>query len=378
MSINATSTPCYPAGRYDTQAHTTINGHGASTGYLLPVHVNRSEGFPSRAAGTSTCTHEPHRQDLSRYQVDRSRLDGLQPDRNGVYTRVNHDGREEHFIDMGRNVYQVGDFDSHTSTWHVLDPKTGKAVGTLGRPDNVGTKWVWQSDLPPEVVPGPQGAGGTRGAGGTQGGGGAQRGGGTQGGGGIQPGPGAGSRRPGISQVPRQVLAKFSDRLMQALDKGIQTVQRALDQIDEKWSDATAQIMSKLFGPEALTPEGRKRIKQQLLATLAALQKSKSERGADIKMEDLSGSGAAAQAHPWDGTISFDPSTVGRESDEQLAETMVHEHMHVGTETDDKWYLNPDESRRPKLDHMIYPFTFENAVDNADTVARAATTLARN
>ncbi|WP_147293172.1 hypothetical protein [Dyella monticola] len=133
--------------------------------------------------------------------------------------------------------------------------------------------------------------------------------------------------------------------------------------------------MSKLFGPEASTPEGRARIKQEFLATLKALLKSKDAGGADIAIENLR-PGAAAESRS-NGIIAFAPNSAGQ-SDQALTETMVHEHTHAGAHTNDGWYLDRAGNRRPNLGGQLYPFTFDNAVNNADTVARSATALANN
>ncbi|HUA79377.1 MAG TPA: hypothetical protein VL997_03320 [Dyella sp.] len=134
--------------------------------------------------------------------------------------------------------------------------------------------------------------------------------------------------------------------------------------------------MSKLFGPEAATPAGRARIKQELLATLQALLKSKNEGGADIRIENLAQPKAAAEYRP-DGIIAFAPKSAG-ESDQDLAETMVHEHAHAGAHAKDGWYLDRGDNPFQNLQGQLYPFTFDNAVTNADTLARSVTTLANN
>ncbi|WP_333682286.1 hypothetical protein, partial [Dyella sp.] len=132
------------------------------------------------------------RQDLSSYRVDASKLDGLEPDEKNVYSRLNRDGTRDDFIKMANgDVYQVR-FDPRTQTWQVLDPLTGRPVGTLVRSGKTGNDWTSQwvlRDMPPfqggrrsHGGGGARRGGGAQGSGGAQGGGGAQRGGGAQGG----------------------------------------------------------------------------------------------------------------------------------------------------------------------------------------------------
>lgn len=302
------------------------NGAG-EIGDALPrqevVHVNRPGWLPP---GAPQPRYPPFGTDdlgradvLGRYQVSSNYLSGLQPDGNGIYTRVHRDQSRSHFAKSRGGVYQVGGFDGRTSTWRVLDPRSGREITTLERKNG-----EWTPIPRPSYPPG------------------------------------------------------FRGRILRALDGAIETTRQAKAQLGRNWSHATSWVMNKLFGPQASTSQGRRSIEAGLNDTLHALEASKRRGAGNLQVGFEGGPGRpSAVAFP-DGTILIGQYALRNWRDADLNELMIHEHTHTGAGARDHWYLNRNNDRLPNWGNRLSPFTFGNALNNADTLARAASILNNN
>lgn len=285
------------------------------------IHVERPAGLPP---GAPDMRARPYSSDLSAYRVPPRTLHGLQPDRNGIYTRNNSDGSKSYFTRVYGNVHQIGGFDWQSVTWRMLDPRSGREVATLERK---GREWVPKEQAQPPSQPVPQGLRG---------------------------------------------------RILRALDSAIENVRQAKTQIHRAWTRATNWAMQKLFGPDAFTPQGRQRIEAGLNNTLHALEKSKRDGARNLRVGNEGGPNSPSAVAFNDGTIQFSRYTLRNWRDADLNELMVHEHTHTGAGTRDHWYLNRNHDRLPNWGGGLSPFTFGNALNNADTLARSSGVLANN
>lgn len=289
--------------------------------------VNRPANMPPGAPDTTPLVtrgeDSPNVGNLSNYRVHPDHLRGLQPDRRGIYTRNNANGNKTYFAKVGGNAYQVGGFDRSTASWRVLDPKSGNPVFKLV---SEGGKWK-PANLAPTSKQYPQGAWG---------------------------------------------------RVFRALDAGIDNVKQAKNELFGNWSSRTNASMRKLFGGGAFQPAGKARIDAGFNHTLRAMEKSKSDGGRNLSITDKFGPyGPSAAAYP-NGKIEISSYAVKNWKDADLNELMVHEHTHTGAGTTDHWYLNANHERLPNWGGRVGDFTFHNAVNNADTLARSASVLNNN
>jgi hypothetical protein len=319
----------FPPGAPDTAVTRQLPGSPPpvrSTSYAGPqsnqlppgTHVERPAGMPPGAPET-TSTLLRSEEDLLQYRVSPNALRGLQPDRNGIYTRTNADRSRTYFAQVDGDTYRVGGFDRQNLTWHVLDPRSGKEVVPLVRKAG---KWVMSS--------------------------------------------------------PKQYEPTLRGRILRALDGGIQNVRQALSQVRGTWSNATTATMNKLFGRGASSDAGKARIEYGLRRTLNEMEESKRTGARNLR---VNGPGSpwepSAFAYP-DGTVYFKQYTLNNWRPADLNELMVHESTHTGARTTDNWYLNRNNDRLPNWGGRIAPLTFQNAVNNADTLARASSVLANN
>jgi len=109
------------------------------------------------------------------------------------------------------------------------------------------------------------------------------------------------------------------------------------------------------------------------------MEKTKRQNGRNLSTCQGSWPGGpSAQAWPSTGEICFAPHALKSWRDADLNELAVHEHTHTGAYTNDNWYLKKDLGRYPNWSGYTAPFTFNNALNNADTMARATSVLANN
>lgn len=340
----------------------------------LPFRIEPSVGFPPVAAVTSANTRSD--KGLSQYQVSPGNLRGLKPDRNGIYTRIGLDQSRSYFARVGSGVYQVGGFDKQNHSWKVLDPRSGKAVARLEQEDG---EWV-PAQRSPRSVRQPvssQGREPQSGQYAVQ-----QRGGGGQtsqpGKPRPQQGQGGGGGTSGVqTPQPEQNSSVYRGRIEKAVDGAIGWIRGAMAKLHQPWSRALTEEMYKLFGKEALTEEGKARIEQKLGQTLQFLEQSKSSGEGNLHSGgvDPQHPDAPAFANPSTGDIYFKDSTLRMAQDRDLVEMMVHEATHAGAQTEDNWYLYPNEERHANWDGQEKPFNFDNAVNTADSMAHAVRAL---
>ncbi|HUB90398.1 MAG TPA: hypothetical protein VMA74_11800 [Dyella sp.] len=308
--------PCYQ-GPYPPRT-------SANTDFIQPnttgpqiTRIERPAGFPPGAPETPDMRARSDSSDLSdlfNYRVSPRNLDGLQPDRYGIFTRNNSNRTNSYFTKIDEDVYQLGGFDRQSQTWRVLDPRSGQEVATLELERKDG-KWL-----------------------------------------------------------PKNL----GKRMLRALDGAIENVRRAKAQIGRAWMQGTNWAMQKLFGGGAFTPQGRQRIEAGLNNTLQALEKSKREGAWNLRVGHEGGPNRPAAVAFNNGTIQFSRYALRNWSDPDLNELMVHEHTHTGAGARDHWYLNRNHDRLPNWGGGLSPFTFNNALNNADTLARSSGVLANN
>jgi hypothetical protein len=316
----------FHAGTSATQAAALVGqGHFPNTDEPGVAYVNRPAntppGAPEPTAVPRSGLHGD--KDLLDYRVNSHRLNRLTPDRHGIYTEIDGSNYKTHFAKIHGNFYQVGGFDRATRTWRLLDPSSGREVFKL---EKEGGQWTVKGLMPPRKTYPP----GLRG------------------------------------------------RMFQALDGGIENVRQAKTQIFGNWSRGTSSSMQKLFGGGAFTPAGKARIRDGFDNTLRAMEQSKRSGGSNLSIgTNLSPYGPSAVAFD-NGQIRFAPYALRTWSNANLNELMVHEHTHTGAGTHDHWYLNENLQRLPNWGGSLGRFTFNSALNNADTLARSTSVLANN
>jgi hypothetical protein len=297
---------------------------GLDDGIIVNRPANMPPGAPATTPLVTRAEDSPNVGNLPNYRVDPGNLGRLQPDRHGIYTRNNAGGNKTYFAKIGGNVYQVGGFDRSTTSWRVLDPKSGNAVFKLV-PE--GGKWK-----PKE-----------------------------------------------LASASRQYPQGAWGRVFRALDAGIDNVKQAKGELRGAWSNRTSASMRKLYGGGAFQQVGKARIEAGFDGTLRAMEKTKREGGRNLSITSRFGPyGPSAAAHA-DGRIEISSFSLGGNwTADDLNELMVHEHTHTGAGTTDHWYLNAHHDRLPNWRGSVGHFTFNNAVNNADTLARSTSVLINN
>ena len=176
------------------------------------------------------------------------------------------------------------------------------------------------------------------------------------------------------------------ERVMGALNKGIETVEQACGQIDRPWDADTEMYMKQLFGENADHDEIRAKVKPRLKSTLDAMKKHRDNGGRDIYLELTQGVDHVAYA-PQDsvgytGHLVLSAGSLGEIDDKSLMKTLIHENAHLGSNLTDHFYLDYDEKLgfvlRPDENGVVPPFNADDAVNNPDSLAYAAQVLARN
>jgi hypothetical protein len=169
-------------------------------------------------------------------------------------------------------------------------------------------------------------------------------------------------------------------RISFANDDGIKRIERAITRLHEPWDPRTTDAMVRLYGQGILAPEGRGAVEQQLIKTLNAIKYSRATRGADesIAWNGIDGTDAAGVSRP-DGHIEFSGWAVQNENVRDFTELNIHEHTHKGARSQDLWYqYSPADARRSNYGGQQAPFTFNNAVNNADTLTLSVRVLSSN
>ncbi|HTV84614.1 MAG TPA: hypothetical protein VME63_04370 [Dyella sp.] len=295
------------------------NASAASPSFnASPVRAERPAGTPPGAPDTPVTRLRSG--DLHQYRVSPNHLRGLQPDRNGIYTRTLADRSRHYFADVDGDIYRVGGFDRQSLTWQVLDPRSGKEVAPLQRTDG---KWT-------------------------------------------------------AAAAPASYPRGYRGTILRALDGGIHNVILALTQVRGNWSRATSATMNTLFGRGASSEGGKARIEQGLRNTLNQMQESKRTGARNLQVGGEGGPNSPSAVAFGNGTVQFTKYTLRNWRPADLNELMVHEFTHTGAGTKDHWYLNRNNGRIPNWGGSISPLTFHNAVNNADTLARSSSVLANN
>lgn len=299
-----------------------------------PVDLQSVPPEPSNASRTGSPTFEaplfqnaPSQDsvNLSNYRTPDSNLLGLQPDRQGIYTRTDSNGNTSYFTRFEGNTYQVGNFqmqEGNRPTWGLMNPRTGDEVLRL---ENEGGAWRAMESV----------------------------------------------------RAPKQYAATPEGRISFANDDGIKKIEHAITRLHEPWDPKTTDAMLRLYGQGILTPEGKSVVEQQLLKTLNALKHSRDTNGADesVAWNGIDGTDAAGVSRP-NGRIEFSGWAVHNENARDFTELDIHEHTHKGAGSKDQWYqYSPEEARRSNYGGQQAPFTFGNAVNNADTLTLSVRVL---
>jgi hypothetical protein len=258
------------------------------------------------------------RSDLLNYRVPNSKLSGFNLDPNGIYVPSHAGKGKTYFTKIDGNTYKVGGFDRSNRSWRVLDPKTDRPAFNL---ESEGGKWTPTSKIYP----------------------------------------------PGLK-----------GRMLRALDGGINNVRQAKAQLSNRWTSTTSHAMRKLFNKSSFTQQDKARIAAGFDRTLKTMEKNRREGAWNLSVSNNLGPfGPSAVAYP-NGNIQFSQHALRNWRNTDLNELSVHEHTHTGAGTTDHWYLNSNLGRQPNWGGNLSPFTFNNALNNADTMARATSYLAIN
>lgn len=263
---------------------------------------------------------------LFNYRTPDSNLLGLQPDQQGIYTRTDSHGNTSHFTRIEGNTYQLGNFqmqEGNRPTWGLMNPRTG---GEVLRLENEGGAW-----RP------------------------------------IEP-----------AHALNNLYATTPEgRISFANDDGIKKIERAIIRLHEPWDPRTSDAMVRLYGPGILTPEGKDAVEQQFIKTLNAIKYSRATNGADesIAWNGIDGTDAIGVSRP-NGRIEFSGGAVRDLNARAFTELNIHEHTHKGASAKDQWYQSfPESGRSPNYGNHLAPFTFNNAVNNADTLTLSVRVL---
>jgi hypothetical protein len=180
----------------------------------------------------------------------------------------------------------------------------------------------------------------------------------------------------------------IQDRVMAALDKGIETTRAALDRIDHDWDPRTLTRMAQLFGEDVRQDGARGKIKAALTSSLDAMLKTRANGGGDIFIK-LSGATTYVayvrrKSSGYTGQVVMSRYGLGRVDDARLVKTLIHEHAHLGSDLGDHWYVKVDENgnfyrKAPSRGTGDLPqLRLDDALNNADCIAYAAIVLADN
>jgi hypothetical protein len=180
----------------------------------------------------------------------------------------------------------------------------------------------------------------------------------------------------------------IQDRVMAALDKGIETTRAALDRIDHDWDSRTMKRMAQLFGQDVKQDGAREKIRAMLVGSLDAMLKTRADGGGDIFIE-LSGvtpyvAYVRRKASGHTGQVVMSRYGLDHVDDARLVKTLIHEHAHLGGGLVDQWYVkiggNGDFYRKARSggDRVLPPLRLDTALNNPDSIAYAAVVLADN
>nr|WP_311527670.1 hypothetical protein [uncultured Ralstonia sp.] len=299
-----------------------------------PIDLQSVPPEPSNAALTGSPAFESplfqngsaqDRVSLVNYRTPDSNLLGLQPDRQGIYTRTDSNGNTNYFTRIEGNTYQIGNFQmqgGNRPTWGLINPHTGGEILRLG---NESGTWRAMEFMP----------------------------------------------------APKQYAPTPDGRIAFANDDGINKIEHAIIRLHEPWDRKTTDAMVRLYGQVILTPEGKGAVAQQLQKTLNAIRYSRDANGADesIAWNGIDGTDAAGVHRP-NGRIEFSGWAVRNENNREFTELNIHEHTHKGAGSKDQWYqYSPEHARRSNYGGQQAPFTFDNAVNNADTLTLSVRVL---
>ncbi|HUA79609.1 MAG TPA: hypothetical protein VL997_04495 [Dyella sp.] len=173
-----------------------------------------------------------------------------------------------------------------------------------------------------------------------------------------------------------------------ALRKAIRTVRAALHQVDRPWNAKTLAHMRELFGGDVTRDDVRAKMKERLTHALNAMLKTWNNKGGNIYLDDSTSPTAYTAYAPrvksrHTGQIVMSRYVI-RNHPDRLINTLIHEHIHLGCDLRDKWYVKRDENgafyRKPKTcsTHPLAPLRAEYALDNTDSISHAAVVLAGN
>lgn len=327
---------------------------------------------------------------LSTYRVSPVAVEGIQPDENGIYVKSQNQARQ-YFVKMDDHFYEVGDFDKNRTTWRLLDPHT-RVPGPSIRLAGAG-QWVLDTnpaptrtqDFPSQSLVGNRFNGSGAGPGAT---------------GNTHP-PSSPRSSQGAAPPPSQSSAppisprsgpadaeQLSSSPSQGLWNKLQTavhvakskLQRAISTITHALENGSLApnvrlYLKNLFGNEVLTREGLLTLLQKFTGTLRDIDQSEAHGNNNLGIGPLSEERANAEVNLRTGMKRFSPGYVENATVDKLAETVVHEFSHTGAGTVDHWYYDFHGDRSPNFSNDAISFTFDNAVTNADTIAKATTAL---
>ena len=185
--------------------------------------------------------------------------------------------------------------------------------------------------------------------------------------------PASFEQKPAASTEATAGSSTWRAKISLAWDLAKRKVRAAREKLRHALDERFKPAIRKLFGKD-LTPSEAQRLDRQLEKIEKRLEASSDD---NVHTSDATHAGGWAQRGVPGGYIYLTAPSIeaGRE---RLAEVIIHEASHSEANTSDHWYVHPDLSRfnnfytgttfDPQID-------FDLAMDNADTIRYAVTTL---
>lgn len=173
---------------------------------------------------------------------------------------------------------------------------------------------------------------------------------------------------------PQPLDGYLRNRVMRLLDKGITEVQSALRGLanPSSWNPRIRAALDRLYPGGLQGGAQRDYVERQLQWIGYGMGQSRAKGASNIGL--LPTMVGAGHAHRGTDNIHFTRSGLSSPSEDFLVKTMTHEHAHLYAQgaLTDMWYVNNQLQRHGTYYNNMAPFTFANAAQNAETLARTA------
>lgn len=197
-------------------------------------------------------------------------------------------------------------------------------------------------------------------------------------------------KKPPVKLKPLTEVPDAYNRIMKLTNRSIDTVKKALVQVDMHWNAETLGKMKVLFGDGVNTSDARTSIRNSLTKTLDVLSAIRANKGKDLFIGNFPDDEAPWVAEVsrgksgYKGKMTFSEGSLSQIDDTRLMKTIIHEAAHIGAKLADSWYVKTDDNgeffrKKPSsLKGELPLLTSESAQKNADTLAYGAIVLSEN